>query len=119
MTTILLIEDDILLADCYTRWLAAGGHTVRYVGGAQAALDALDAALADAIILDILLHGANGLQFLHILRSHADFAGIPVIVCSSALSANAPDLKQYGVRAVLDKPTLNRQALCQAVAEVL
>lgn len=119
MATILLIEDDILLADCYARWLVAGGHTLRYAGGAQAALDALDDALVDVIILDILLHGANGLQFLHILRSHADFAGIPVIVCSSALSTNAPDLKQYGVRAALDKPALNRRALCLAVAEVL
>ena len=119
MATILLVEDDMLLAECYARWLQAGGHTAVHVTGAQAALDALDEAIPDVIILDMLLHGATGVQLLHTVRSYSDFAAIPIVVCSNALPAKIPDMSAYGVKRVVDKTTLTRRRLRDIIAEVL
>lgn len=117
--TILIIEDDILLAECYQRWLAASGYHVYAVTDAQAALDAIDDNRPDCILLDMLLHGANGVQLLNIMQSHADMARIPVVVCSNALPKQLPDLTHYGVKSVLDKTVLTRPKLAAAVGEAL
>lgn len=119
MATILIVEDNPLLADCYARWLQAAGYQVCTVGDAQAALDAMDVALPAAIVLDILLHGANGLQLLQVLRSHRDFSRVPIVLCSSVLPQPVPDLRAYGVVAALDKTTLNRRLLSRTIQEAL
>jgi CheY-like chemotaxis protein len=118
-TTILLVEDDALLADCYRRWLTGGGYKIQHASDAQTALDILDEHPPQVILLDLLLPGANGIQFLHMLRSHADLAHIPIIMCSNALPDSLPDMLPYGVRGTLDKATLTRERLCAAIAEVL
>lgn len=119
MATILIVEDELLLAECYMRWLAHAGHKTVHVRDAQAALDALDDELPDVLLLDMLLPGANGIQLLHTLQSHTDFAHIPVIICSNALPERTPDFSAYGVKAVIDKTTLTREHLAAAVAGVL
>jgi len=116
MATILLIEDDVLLADCYVRWLASAGHKIQHVPDAQSAINAADEHRPDLILLDMLLPGANGMQVLHILQSHADLATIPVVVCSNALPDPAPNLSAYGVKNVVNKTTLTRPVLCAAIA---
>jgi DNA-binding response OmpR family regulator len=119
MATVLLIEDEILLADCYVRWLVAAGHDAYHVRDAQSALDAVDERIPQVILLDILLAGANGVQVLHAVRSHADLSQVPIIICSNAVSQGPSDLSAYGVRAVLDKTTVTRQSLAAAIAKVL
>ncbi len=119
MATILLVEDEMLLADCYMRWLGSAGHTVHHASDAYAAIDTVDDTPPQAILLDLLLPGANGLQLLHTLRSHADLQLIPIILCSNALPAKLPDLSAYGVKKVIEKTTLDRKKLCAAIAEVL
>lgn len=119
MTTILIIEDDLLLADCYKRWLLADGYTSVHATDAQYALDVLDEQSVDVVLLDMLLPGANGMQLLHVLQSHADFAEIPVVLCSNALPQNTPDFSAYGVKSVLDKATLTRSKLAAAILEAI
>lgn len=119
MATITLVEDDLLLAKSIMLWLRHGGHAVHHAPSAQAALDVLDDAPSDIIVLDMLLPGANGMQFLHVLQSHADLARIPVVVCSNAQGLAGYSLGNYGVRAMLDKSTLTRRSLLAAVQEVL
>lgn len=119
MATILVVEDELLLADCYIRWLRAEGYETLHATDAQAALDMLDEQPADVVLLDMLLPGASGMQVLHALQSHVDLAAIPVIVCSNALPQKIPDFSAYGVVAALDKTTLTRDKLGITVAEAL
>jgi DNA-binding response OmpR family regulator len=119
MANVLLVEDDPWIADCYTQWLAAGGHAVRVSRDCQAALDAVDESQPDVIILDLLLPHANGVQLLHALQSHGDLAGIPVILCSSSLPDGLPDLTAYGVRRAVTKASLTPGGLRAEVREVL
>lgn len=119
MARILLVEDDAWMADCYALWLQAGGHAVTRAGDAQAALDALDEQGAEAIVLDVLLPHANGIQLLHTLQSHADWARIPVVLCSGSLPVSLPPLGAYGVRQVVDKARVSPASLRLAVTEAL
>jgi CheY-like chemotaxis protein len=115
MATILIVEDDMLLADCYIRWLRAAQHVTQHVSNAQDAIDAVDTTKPDVILLDVLLPGANGIQLLHTLRTYTDLADIPIIMCSNALPGHMPDVQGYGVVAVLDKSTLTRERLQEAI----
>ena len=119
MADILFVEDEEWLADCYQRWVSPE-YSSRVVGSAQAAIYDVDDYLPKAIVLDMFLPVANGIQLLHELKSHPDLAGIPVILCSGAnLSDLAEDLMGYGVARILDKTTLTRAKLREAVAEVV
>jgi CheY-like chemotaxis protein len=119
MSRILLVEDDPWIADCYNVWLGQDGHAVQHSRDAQEALDMIDDEPPDLIVLDLFLPFANGIQLLHTLRSHADLATIPVVLCSSSLPDQMPDMAAYGVRQVLDKAQLEPKRLRQAVKQVL
>jgi DNA-binding response OmpR family regulator len=119
MSRILLVEDDPWIADCYHLWLSQDGHDIRHSRDAQEALDMVDDELPDVIVLDLFLPFANGVQLLHTLRSHADLSSVPVILCSSALPEQLPDMAVYGVRRVLDKAHLGPTRLRRAVKEAM
>lgn len=116
-SSILLVEDDRWMGECYLAWLQGFGYDVIWAQDAQAALDALDDNKINLIMLDIMLPFANGVHLLNVLASHADLASIPVVVCSSM----APDglERQYGVRAVLDKTQLTPKQMQTALAGAL
>jgi CheY-like chemotaxis protein len=119
MATILIVEDELLLADCYMRWLRAEGHETYHATDAQSALDILDGCAVSVVLLDMLLPGASGMQVVNTLQSHVDFAKIPVVICSNALPQKALDFSAYGVVALLDKTTLTRDKLGVAIAGAL
>ncbi|MGH7196270.1 MAG: response regulator [Candidatus Saccharimonadales bacterium] len=119
MASILIVEDDRWLADCYRRWLEKANHAVRHTTDAQGALWLIDEEAPELILLDMLLPQANGVQLLHELRSYPDLMHTPVVICSNALPANTPDLGEYGVKIVLDKGSLTPTKLYAAIDEVL
>lgn len=118
MSAVLLVEDDIWLAECYRTWLEQAGYVVYWEQTAQTALNRLDSDSIDLILLDLFLSFANGLQLLHFLATDAQWGKIPVIACSSALPGAVP-WRAYGVVATLDKTTLTPRQLKVTVQEVL
>ena len=117
---ILIVEDDTWLAEHYVRILQAVGMTANVVPHALAAIDAIDERLPDVLLLDVLLAGPNAFTLLHELHSHEDLAAIPVILCTnSADSLVAEDLEVYGVRAVLDKATMQPSDVVAAIKRIL
>lgn len=117
MSDVLIVEDDAWQADQLTRQLERAGHQVQAVPHALAAIDAIDQQTPDVILLDMMLPGANGMTLLHELRSHADLADIPVIVCSTT-DVSPDTLRPYGVQAVLDKSTMTNDDVVRSVARV-
>lgn len=117
---VLIVEDDDWLADQYVRTLQAGGIRAVAVQHALAAMDSIDATLPDVVVLDVLLPGPNAFTLLHELRSHADLAAIPVILCTNSADQIADeDAKVYGIRDVLDKSTIAPHELVAAIKRVL
>lgn len=118
--SILIVEDDEWVAEQHIRVLQTAGFRANYVVHTIDAIDAIDAHLPDAIVLDVLLTGQNAFTLLHELRSHADLAAIPVILCTNSADALADeDVAAYGVRQVLDKATMQPTDLVAAVKKAL
>lgn len=64
MANILVVEDDMILNNAYKLILTREGHMVTSVVNGQQALEAVEAAEPDLILLDLLMPKMNGLQFL-------------------------------------------------------
>jgi len=117
---VLIVEDDEWLAEQYERTLSQAGIRSEMVPHALAAIDAVDAKLPDALVLDLLLTGPNAFALLHELHSHADLASIPVILCTASADQLADeDVKAYGVHQILDKTTMTPGDLVAAIKKVL
>jgi DNA-binding response OmpR family regulator len=117
---ILIVEDDAWLGEHYLRTLQAAGMSASVVPHALAAMDAIDVRLPDVLLLDVLLAGPNAFTLLHELHSHEDLVSIPVILCTnSAESLVAEDMAVYGVRAVLDKATMQPGDIVAAIKRII
>jgi len=120
MTKILLVEDDVWLAELEAGVLLREGYEVAIASHAQAAIELVDASLPDVIILDVLLGGSTGFTLLHELQSYSDTSPVPVVLCTNlAEQLSQTDLAAYGVRRVVDKSTMHPSDLIAAVRSVL
>lgn len=119
MSRVLIVEDDVWLAEYYQRLCRQSGFESRHALNALDAMAMIDDDAPDVIILDMLLAATTGLTLLHELQSYGDLAAIPVIVCTnSAKDIDTSLLRPYGVRRVLDKTTMHPDDLVAAVRSV-
>jgi DNA-binding response OmpR family regulator len=83
MSRILIVEDEVHLADGLRFNLEAEGHTVDVEGDGQAALERLLAnrALYDAVVLDVMLPGRNGFEVVKELRTAGHY--VPVLMLTA------------------------------------
>ncbi len=120
MTNILLVEDDPWLAELETSVLTDAGFTVTHAAHAPSAIAKIDQSPPDVIILDVLLTGSTAFALLHELQSYGDTKITPVILCTNmAETLDVNELKQYGVRRIIDKTTMQLDDLPAAVRSVL
>lgn len=105
---ILMVEDDQWFADSLRNTMLdkMNNAQIEVCHSAEAAIENIDQALPDVILLDMMLGDKNGLTLLNELQSYDDTRKIPVIILSlNASQINADDLCQFGVCQVLDKTT--------------
>jgi DNA-binding response OmpR family regulator len=98
---ILLVEDDIVVADVLRRMLIRAGYSVRVATDGIQALAALDEELPAILILDLILPGVSGFAILERIRQQQ--IPLPVIV----ITANPlyhDSLHHAGIRHMLIKP---------------
>lgn len=81
---ILLIEPDRELALTISKWLDSEGWQAQVVHNSQDALDQLDKNSYDLIILELVMPGSNGVEFLQEVRSYPDWHDIPCILYTRA-----------------------------------
>jgi CheY-like chemotaxis protein len=117
---ILLVEDELWLGELYER-LFGKDHHVAWARDGYEAIDLIEAATPDVIVLDIMLPWSNGIQLLHELASYDDTHKIPVVLFSAALPNDIDDdiLRAYGVVATLDKTTTKPQQVIKTINGVL
>ncbi|HKF75213.1 MAG TPA: response regulator [Candidatus Dormibacteraeota bacterium] len=80
---VLLVEDDLVLAEMYRVKLEGDGYTVRVAGDGELALRMLADEPSDLIFLDIRLPRMDGLTFLERLRASSRTRNIPVVIVSN------------------------------------
>ncbi|OQY17716.1 MAG: DNA-binding response regulator [Desulfobacteraceae bacterium 4572_35.1] len=114
MAKILLVEDEDALREIVTFNMQNAGHAIVGTDNANDALMILEDFLPDLILLDIMLPGLKGDQFLTLIRANAKFAEIAVIVISAkssekdivrVLEAGADDYltKPFSMKVLLTK----------------
>ncbi len=66
---LLMIEDDVRLANMVSEYLAQSGYQVVHAGDGQGGLTALQAQTADLVILDLMLPDMDGLEICRRIRA--------------------------------------------------
>ena len=116
---ILLIETDRFLARNIQRAFKRAGHKVEWLIDLQSAINAADATVPQAVILDLLLADRSGIEFLYEFRSYPEWSAVPIIVYSNIPSAEleacAGSFAQLGIRDFLYKPTTALSELISTV----
>jgi DNA-binding response OmpR family regulator len=101
--TVLLVEDDLVLAATLVKYLMAHDHDVLSAPSAEAASAALRAGLRPSVVLlDLNLPGESGWAFLRsgILAQ----AGQPPVFIMSAIHLTPGRLREFGCAGYLPKP---------------
>src|SRR5262245_35202905 len=81
---ILVVDDDDDLRQTLELLLDDSGYAVTAVADGQAALDQLNAgARPEVILLDLMMPGMNGWQFLERVRGDAVLGSIPVVIMTA------------------------------------
>lgn len=78
--TLLIVDDDEGVTDTFARMLRLEGYAVRTALNAGAALREASSSRPDAIILDLRMPLADGLEFLRSLRARAEHNGTRVAI---------------------------------------
>lgn len=122
MARILFIEPDRLLGANAQQIFKHAGHEVIWHVDPQAAIDAADASHPDVIVLDLLLAGRSGVEFLYEFRSYPEWSRLPVIIYSDISpeefkGANV-GFTQLNIAAYHYKPTTSITELCSSIEKV-
>lgn len=127
MSLVYVIEDDQIMADCIalaihgaTETLSDGTESeppeVLVFNDAVSAINSIDEALPDVILLDVMLSGPDGFTFLNELISYHDTAHISVALITS-LNLAGRNLEHYGAFRILDKGTMTPADIQAAVLD--
>jgi two-component system alkaline phosphatase synthesis response regulator PhoP len=83
MATILVVEDDQDISDLLAHYLERAGHDVTRLSSGKDVMPRLRSALADLVILDLMLPGMDGLLVCQAMRADAATSGIPIIMLTA------------------------------------
>lgn len=107
MARLLLADDDVLLTDLLTEFLAGQGFEVVAVSNGREAVDAFAAGSVDLMVLDVMMPKLDGFDVLREVRTHSQ---IPIIM----LTARGDDIDrivglEMGADDYLPKPCNPRE----------
>jgi|SRR3989344_4826957 len=91
MSKIIVVEDDLNLANSYKAKLDGEGYEVKIVGDTEA-VSAIKAEKPDLVLLDIFMPNVSGLSILRELRANLEFENLSVLVLTN--DAKAGDMEQ-------------------------
>ncbi len=112
MKTVLILDDEYLIADILSFALEDEGISTVTAGRGQKALEILDRERPDLIITDFMMPGMTGIEFAEAVRARESTSKTPMILMSGAqahLGVERPDLfaevlaKPFDIAVVLDK----------------
>jgi CheY-like chemotaxis protein len=112
MATIVIAEDEFLLADILQHMLEENGHVAMTAPHGLAALELIRAENPDLVITDFMMPLMTGLELSKAIRSDPKFANLPIILVSGA-QGSIGRAHPEAFDAVLEKPYLDGALLAQ------
>jgi len=112
---VLVVDDEPMVRETLGHVLSDEGYVVDLAVDGETALERVHAARPDAILLDLMMPGMNGRQFLQALRDDPSYANVPVLIMT-AVHGLEVNLASIGASEVVEKPfnvdeLLNKVAL--------
>jgi CheY-like chemotaxis protein len=102
---LLIVEDDPVNRDILIRFLEARGAAVRAARNGEEGLRSIEFRMPDAVLADLRMPKADGLEFLQTLRGNAPTRDLPVLVVTADLRSETRELlAQYSATALVPKP---------------
>lgn len=89
---LLVVEDDPAISRMLSAVLALEGHEVTVVADGTEVIQSLLAASYDAVVLDVMLPGLDGVSIMHQIRQGERTRSIPVVM----LTAKADGASTWG-----------------------
>ena len=118
MTTVLVVDDEPLIAMALEAMLEDAGHRVATAANGRQGLERLaEAPRPDLVLLDMMMPVMNGPAMLRAMAADLKLSRIPVIILSSLPEATVR-AQADGVAAILRKPYTAGEVL-RAIGQVL
>jgi DNA-binding response OmpR family regulator len=111
---VLVVDDEPMVRETLGQMLSDEGYVVDLAVDGASALEHVHAARPDAILLDLMMPGMNGRQFLQALRNQPTYAAVPVLIMT-AVHGMSVNLATLGASEVVEKP-FNADDLLNKVA---
>ena len=119
MTTVLVVDDEPLIAMALEAALEDAGYGVSTAANGRQGLERLaEAPRPEIVLLDMMMPVMNGPAMLAAMAADPDLRGIPVVVLSSLPEQAIRARVGEGVAAILLKPCTAEQVL-EAIARAL
>jgi len=111
---VLVVDDEPMVRETLSQVLSSEGYVVDLAVDGETALERVHAARPDAILLDLMMPGMNGRQFLQALRDEEAYASVPVMIMtavhgvelSATLGASEVVEKPFNIEELLNKVAL-------------
>lgn len=112
---VLIVEDDQYIKEMMQDILEVQGYKISTASDGREGIRKLESSspLPGVVLLDMMMPGQNGWEFLDFQRNNPVFSQIPVIVCSAYIEI----AKSVRAQGVIDKP-IKLEALLNAVQEL-
>lgn len=119
MAKIIIVEDDLKVANIYKNRLIADEHQIEIAADIQA-VDLIAREKPDLVLLDILMPKVNGLTILREVKAQSELADIPILVLTNIEDATeVQQAIELGASGYLVKADTSLDLLSQKVNEIL
>jgi CheY-like chemotaxis protein len=117
---VLVVEDDVATRDMIKRTLEQDGWTVDEAENGRVALDAVQGAAPELILLDLMMPEMDGFEFVAVLRQREDWRGIPIVVVTAKdLTAEDRVRLNGNVKRIFQKGAFTREELVKEIRALL
>lgn len=94
--SVLLVDDDELIAECHATVLSDAGIETYYVADPRNALSALQRVQPEVILMDLYMPGCNGIELSAVIRQFDQWAHVPIVF----LSTETDEERQYTAKLI-------------------
>ncbi len=119
-SSILIVEDDAILARLYKYCLEKHGFAVSVAADGEIAIQMLERTVPDLVIADLMLPKVHGIDVIKHIRASPRTAHVPVIVATNAyLASMVKAARAAGANQCLTKAECSPEDLVKVIKETL
>lgn len=103
--SVLIVDDDPLLAEVYGEALSAAGMSVSAVNDPSAALERVNSMLPDLVLMDIQMPGIDGIELARMIRQSRRHLSLPIVFISAERNTDRQmEARKFGGDDFITKP---------------